>query len=45
MRRNLLEGIDELKRLLSTAGLLKYLEINKNFEVHTDASGFSIESV
>jgi hypothetical protein len=35
----------ELKTLLSTAGVLKYPEFDKEFEVHTDASGFAIEGV
>ena len=35
----------ELKTLLSTAGVLKYPEFDKELEVHTDASGFVIGGV
>lgn len=38
-------AFDELKTLLSTAGVLKYPEFDKEFEVHTDASGFAIGGV
>ena len=35
----------ELKTLLSTADVLKYPEFDKEFKVHTDASGFAIGGV
>ena len=39
------DAFNELKRLLSTAGVLKYPEFDKAFEVHTDASDFAIGGV
>ena len=39
------DAFNELKRLLSTAGVLKYLEFDKAFEVHMDASDFAIGEV
>ena len=38
-------AFNEFKRLLSSAGVLKYPEFDKEFEVHTDASGFGIGGV
>lgn len=35
-------AFNELKRLLSTADVLKYSGFDKSFEVHTDASDFAI---
>jgi hypothetical protein len=36
---------NELKKLLSSAGVLKYFEFDKKFGVHTDASDFAIGGV
>lgn len=38
-------AFNELKRLLSSAGVIKYPEFDKDFEVHTDANGFAIGDV
>lgn len=38
-------AFNELETLLATAGVLKYPEFDKEFEVHTDASGFAIGGV
>ena len=38
-------AFEEFKTLLSTAGVLKYPEFDKEFEVHTDASEFAIGGV
>jgi hypothetical protein len=39
------KAFEELKTLLSMAGVLKYSEFDKEFEVHTDASSFAIGGV
>ena len=36
------DAFNELKTLLSIAGVVKYPEFDKEIEVHTDASGFAI---
>jgi hypothetical protein len=38
-------AFDKLKKLLYSAGVLKYPEFDKEFGVHTDASGFAIGGV
>ena len=38
-------AFNELKRLLSTANVLKYPKFDKAFEIHTDASDFAIGGV
>lgn len=32
----------ELKKLLPSANVLKYIDFNKKFDMHTDANSFSI---
>lgn len=39
------KAFQKLKTLLSAAGVLKYPEFDKKFEVYTDASGFVIGGV
>ena len=39
------DAFNAFKTLLSTAGVLQYPEFDKEFEVHTDASGFAIDGV
>ena len=39
------DAFNELKKLLSLAIVFKYPEFDKEFEVHTDASGFAIGGV
>lgn len=36
---------EELKRLLSTTNVLKYLEFNKKIEVYEDAGDFAIGGI
>lgn len=36
------EALGELKRLLSSAGVLKHSEFDKELEVRTDASAFAM---
>ena len=39
------DAFNEFKKHLSTAGVLKYPEFDKAFEVHTNASDFAIRGV
>ena len=39
------KAFQEVKTLLSTAGVLKYPEFDKKFKVHTDVNGFDIGGV